>query len=144
MLFSPRGEKPPPVVEKTLAKLSSRILEMGGDDSFLEGPLKELRNCACWADAVGLLGSSFSAEAEQRNIGSQFPLQEEMEVHDPSAANLPEDAIEKLAEIEELLSPFHSPAFIQNKTKELLKVYYRTGDLSVFGRALADVLNNPL
>jgi hypothetical protein len=27
-----------------------------------------------------------------------------MEVHDPSAANLPKDAIEKLAEIEELLS----------------------------------------
>jgi hypothetical protein len=66
-----------------------------------------------------------------------------MEVHDPSAANLPEDAIEKLAEIEELLSPFHSTAFIQNKIKELVKTYYRTGDLSVFGRALADFLNNP-
>jgi hypothetical protein len=117
---------------------------MGGDDFFLEGPLKELRNCACCADAVGLLGSSFSAGAEQRNIDSQFTLQEEREVHDPSAANLPKDAIEKLTEIEELLSPFHSPAFIQNKIKELLKIYSHTGDLSVFGRALADFLNNPL
>jgi hypothetical protein len=87
MLFSPPGEKAPPVVEKTLAKLSSHVLEMGGDDSFLEAPLKELRNCACWADAVGLLGSSFSA-GEQRNLDSQFTLQEEMEVHDPSAENL--------------------------------------------------------
>jgi hypothetical protein len=143
MLFSPPGEKPPPVVEKTLAKLSSQILEMGGDDAFLEGPLKELRKRTCWADAVGLLGSSFSAAAEKRNVGSRFTLQEKMEVHDPSSANLPEDAIEKLAEIEELLSPFHSTAFIQNKIKELVKTYYRTGDLSVFGRALADFLNNP-
>jgi hypothetical protein len=67
MLFSPLGEKPSPVVEKTLAKLSSHILEMGGDDAFLEGPLKELRNCACWADAVGLLGNSFTIGAEQRH-----------------------------------------------------------------------------
>jgi hypothetical protein len=66
-----------------------------------------------------------------------------MEVRDPSAADLPEDAIEKLAEIEELLSPFHSPAFIQNEIKELVKIYYRTGDLSVFGRALTGFLNNP-
>jgi hypothetical protein len=65
MLFSPPGKKPPLAVEKTLAKLSSQILEMGGDDSFLEGPLKELRNRACRADAVGLLGNSFSAGAEQ-------------------------------------------------------------------------------
>ena len=131
MLFSPPGEKPSPVVEKTLADISSLILSIGGNDSFLEGPLKGLRNCVRLSDAVGLLYGP-----------SGMGLKKDRQAYGP-ASKLPGDAIDKMTQIQDLLSPSHHPMFVQTKINELVTSYYRTRDSSVFDRALVSCLNNP-
>lgn len=140
MSFSDPGEEPPIFVERTLAHLSNRIMENGGKDSFLEGPLNEVRDYAKLTEAAGL-SRDMENEAEPRKLLSEI-IREDHQVSNPSAANLPMDAIDKLRQIEDQLKPFRSSEYIHNKINELVTRYNQTGDPSIFGGALVNCLNN--
>ena len=94
--------------------------------------MKKLRSCVRLSDAVGLLYGP-----------SGMGLKKDRQAYDP-ARKLPGDAIDKMTQIQELLSPFHPPAVIQRKINGLVTSYYRTEDSSVFERALVDCLNSPV
>lgn len=141
MSFSAPGKDPPPFVQQTLVNLSSLILERGGDDSFLEQPLKKLRKVVGLNSVFDVLGGLLNPAGRQTETGSESPIQEQTRFHTPSIKNLTQDAINDLEQIRDLLTPSHPPEFVQNKLKELIMSYYRTGDLDIFKRALVDCLN---
>lgn len=136
MSFSHPGEEPPIFVEQTLANLSNRIIKNRGKDSFLEGHLNEVRDYAKLTGAAGL-----SRRSKPSKLISEI-VREDQQVSNPSAGNLPMDAIDKLRQIEDQLKPFRSSEYIHNKINELVSRYNQTGDPSVFGQALVNCLNN--
>ena len=139
MSFSRPGEEPPLFIQQTLDNLSNRIIENGGNDSFLEGPLDELRDYVNLAEDAGL-SRNMENEAKPSKLISE--IREDQQVSNPYAANLPMDAIDKLRQIEDQLKPFRSWEYIHNKIHELVTRYYQTGDPSIFGRALVNCLND--
>jgi hypothetical protein len=87
MSFSPPGEEPPIFVKQTLANLSNSIMENGGKDSFLEGPLNEVRDYAKLTEAAGL-SRNMKNEAKPSKLISEN-VREDQQDSNPSAANLP-------------------------------------------------------
>lgn len=138
--FSHPGEEPPLFVEQTLANLSNRIIENGGNDSFLEGPLNQLRDYANLTEAAGL-SRTMKNEAKPSRLISEI-VREDQQVSNPFAGILPMDAIDKLRQIEDQLKPFRSSEYIHNKINELVTRFNQTGDPSIFGQALVNCLNN--
>jgi hypothetical protein len=144
MSFSAPGAKPPRIVEQTLFEMFRRVFENGGDDTLLEVPLKELRDRVNSIEAVSVSGRILNPGSEWSPLTLECSTQEHSQNSNPCFANLPRDAIDDLAQIKEILSPFHPPAFIQNKMQELTMRYNnQTGDLTIFRNALVNYLNTP-
>ena len=85
----------------------------------------------------------FSPEGTPTQARSEYTMQEQGRFSIPSITNVPQDAIDNLEEIKDLLIPFYPPELVQKRLDELITSYYQTGDSTIFKRALVYYLNRP-
>jgi hypothetical protein len=128
-------------LDYVLLRLALRIIEDGGDDSFVDEFLAELNKKVNMMKALDQLSFPKTSMLNTDSI-SQERIIQQGPADNPSVRYIPEAARIKLGDIEQMLKPYYPPAFVQNVITELMKRYNETGDYSIFDRALENHRRN--
>ena len=121
------------ILDVILTNLARRVFYCGGNDSSVDEYLKELRQKVNQMEAFNHLSPS-KRPMSGTNISEQ--RMQQASVDNPSFQDLDEAARIKLAEIEEVLTPYCPPEFVRNVIRGLTKQYNMTGNHSILDEAL--------
>lgn len=111
----------PPYGDTMSRNIERDIIKNNGRESVLDGNLLWLR----WVQALYQL-------FPKTPVMEKSPLSLHRDLGD-----LPQEARSKLAEIEQLMTPYNHPSFVFEEIQWLANEYRNTGDFSIFDKALA-------
>jgi hypothetical protein len=119
----------PERLEIILARLACRVLDAGGDDSFVDEYQAELLHKINLLEALSHLSSSKKLQQD-----ADFPqqLMEQDPMGKSSSQGLNEAAMTMLSKIEQAMSPY-PPEYVRNIIAELTTKCIITGDCSFLG-----------
>ncbi len=120
-------------VDVILTNLARQVFYDGGNDYSVDEYLVELRQKVNQMEAFNHLSPS-KRPMSSTDISEQ--RMQQASVDNPSFQDLDEAARIKLAEIEEVLTPYCPPEFVRNVITGLTKQYNMTGDHSILDEAL--------